>query len=99
MPTKGIESFGISFLEANACGKPVIAGRSGGTADAVIDGETGLLVDPHDVDAIASAIILLLTDRDLACRIAENGRRRVERELSWEKVGEKLDGILRDAAL
>ena len=50
------EGFGIVFLEANACGKPVIGGRSGGTMDAVIDGETGLLVDPDDEDTIAEAI-------------------------------------------
>ena len=86
-----IETFGISFVEANACGKPVIGGWSGGTVDAVIDGETGLLVDPHDVDGIAEAIVRLLTDCELAHRLGENGRRRVERELNWEKVGGRLE--------
>ena len=88
------EGFGIVFSEANACGKPVIGGRSGGMADAVIDGETGLLVDPHSVDEIAAAIIRLLTDQELAHRLGENGRRRVERELSWERVAERLAGFL-----
>lgn len=94
MPTKSVESFGISFLEANACGKPVIGGWSGGTADAIVDGETGLLVDPHNVDEIAAAIVRLLTDRELARQLGKNGRQRVEQELSWEKVGERLVGLL-----
>jgi len=90
-----IETFGISYVEANACGLPVIGGRSGGTADAVIDGKTGLLVDPYDVDEIAAAIIRLLTDRELAWRLGENGRQRVEQELTWEKVGDRLEGYLK----
>lgn len=92
--TGDIETFGISFVEANACGLPVIGGRSGGTVDAVIEGETGLLVDPHSVDEIAGAIIRLLTDEQYARTLGKNGRQRVEHELSWEKVGEKLDGHL-----
>ncbi len=95
MPTRGIESFGISFIEANACGVPVIAGGSGGTVDAVVDGVTGLIVDQHNVDAIAVAITRLLTDRKLARQLGENGRQRVERELSWEIVGERLEGCLK----
>lgn len=84
------EGFGIVFSEANACGLPVIGGRSGGMTDAVVDGETGLLVDPQNTDEIAAAIVRLLTDRDLACRLGENGRRRVVQELTWEKVTARL---------
>lgn len=93
-----IETFGISFAEANACGLTVIGGRSGGIPDAVIDGETGLLVDPLNVDEIAEAIIRLLTDRDLSRSLGENGRRRVERELSWGMVGDKVAHILREVS-
>ena len=60
----------------------------------MIDGETGLLVDSKDKDAIAGAIIRLLTDKDLAHRLGENGRRRVVEELSWEKVTERFDDAL-----
>lgn len=88
------EGFGIVYSEANACGKPVIGGKSGGIEDAVIDGETGLLVEPLNTDKIAGAIIRLLTDVEYAKQLGENGRRRVEKELSWEKVGERLDKIL-----
>lgn len=89
-----IETFGISFLEANACGKPVIGGKSGGIVDAVVDGETGLLVDPQNIDEIAAAIVSLLKDEEYAKQLGENGRKRVEKELSWEKVGERLDEFL-----
>ncbi|MCA9972550.1 MAG: glycosyltransferase family 4 protein, partial [Anaerolineales bacterium] len=54
-----VEGFGIAFIEAGAAGRPVIAGRAGGVADAVQDGVTGLLVDPLDVDAVANAILHL----------------------------------------
>ncbi|MGY4706903.1 glycosyltransferase family 4 protein [Candidatus Bipolaricaulota sp. J31] len=59
MPSKG-EGFGIVFLEALACGKPVIAGNKDGSRDALLDGDLGLLVDPDNVDEIAEAIINVL---------------------------------------
>ena len=89
------ETFGISYTEASACGKPVIAGRTGGTMDAVIDGETGLLVNPENVDEIAEAILRLLDDHELAHRLGKNGRTQVERERSWKKVGERLETFLK----
>lgn len=92
--TVDIETFGVSFIEANACGKPVIGGRAGGTKDAVVDGETGLLVDPHNIDEIAAAIIRLLTNRELAQQLGEHGRRRVERDLTMERVGHRLEHFL-----
>jgi len=81
-----VEGFGLVYLEANACGKPVIGGRSGGVPDAVLDGVTGLLVEPTDTDDIAAAIIKLLADRDYARRLGENGRRRVEIEMNWDNA-------------
>jgi phosphatidylinositol alpha-1,6-mannosyltransferase len=89
-----IESFGIVYSEASACGVPVVGGRGGGVSEAVLDGETGLLVDPYDVDELAEAMIGLLTDENLSRRLGTNGRRRIEQELSWKKVGEKLNMIL-----
>src|SRR5207248_11117209 len=69
-----VEGFGIVFLEANACGVPVIGGRSGGTPDAVQDGVTGFLVDPNDVDEIAGRVTLLLENRGLRERMGSAGR-------------------------
>lgn len=88
------ESFGIVFAEAGACGKPVIGGWSGGMDDAIVDGETGLLVDPESRDKISSAIVRLLQDKELAKRLGINGRRRAMEELSWSKVVEKLEDYL-----
>lgn len=60
MPSKG-EGFGIVFLEALACGKPVIAGNQDGSKDALLNGKTGILVNPEDVGAIAGAIVDILS--------------------------------------
>ena len=89
-----IEGFGISFLEANACGKPVIGGRSGGAIEAVEEGVTGLLVDPESEEEIAEAIGTLLEDRSLARRLGENGRRRVEEAFDWRYLARQIEEIL-----
>jgi phosphatidylinositol alpha-1,6-mannosyltransferase len=68
-----VEGFGIVFLEANACRKPVIAGNSGGISDAVVDGVTGLMVDPLNPNDIAQAIIRLLSDKELSETLGNNG--------------------------
>lgn len=79
-PKADIESFGIVFIEANACGKPVIGANNGGMPDAVIDGETGFLVETGNVDALAGAIGLLLDDPSLGLRLGQQGKERVFRE-------------------
>ena len=83
-----VEGFGISFTEAAACGKPAIGGRSGGTAEAVLDGITGLLVE--DERSLAAAIVNLLTDRATAARMGRAGRERAERELSVAAAASRL---------
>lgn len=79
----GAEGYGLAFIEAGAWQKPVVGGRSGGVPDAVVDGVTGLLVDPLDLAAIADAIVRVLSDDDLARRLGAEGRRRAEQDLSW----------------
>lgn len=100
MPSKTVgvdyESFGIVYLEANACDKPVIAGRSGGIGDAVIDGVTGLMVDPEDIDEIANAVVRLLSDKEYAAKLGSNGRKRVETEMNSKIMGKKVEMILRE---
>lgn len=68
------ESFGMAYVEAGACGKPVIGSRVGGVQEAIRDGVTGLLVDPTDVGDVANAVIRLLTDDLLAREMGRNGR-------------------------
>jgi phosphatidylinositol alpha-1,6-mannosyltransferase len=88
--TDSLEGFGISFIEASACGKPAIAGRSGGTDAAVADGETGYLVDPEDPAELASKIRLLLNDPGLRAEMGRKGRERVERDFTWRQRAEEL---------
>jgi phosphatidylinositol alpha-1,6-mannosyltransferase len=83
------EGFGIVYLEAGAYGKPVVAGNVGGALDAVIDGETGLLVDPLDALAVADAITALLRDDALAARLGAAGHRRALQQ-AWPLVAERV---------
>ncbi len=85
-----VEGFGLVYLEANAFGKPVIGSRTGGVLEAVLDGETGLLVDQGDVDGIAAAIQRLFSDDALRKKLGEQGRRRVECEFQWERQVKKI---------
>src|SRR5204863_1392426 len=62
MPSKG-EGFGIVFLEALGCGKPVIAGNKDGSVDAVLNGKLGVLVDPENLDELSEALMLTLSRR------------------------------------
>ena len=92
-----VEGFGIVFIEANACKKPVIAGRSGGALDAVVDGKTGLLVNPEDHSDIAKALIKLLSNEKLAKQMGEIGYNRVKNELTWERIVSKMADNLNDS--
>lgn len=94
-----VEGFGIVFLEAAACARPVIGSKSGGIPDAVIDGLTGILVNPLNEDEIALAIVRVLQDEQLAKRLGENGRKRVESELSIGNLGEKLKKIINETVM
>jgi phosphatidyl-myo-inositol dimannoside synthase len=87
------EGFGIAFLEAAAHGRPVVAGNVGGTTDAVIDGVTGLLVDPCDQLAVAEAITRLLLDPGLAERLGRAGRERAE-SLAWPLIAARVQALL-----
>jgi phosphatidylinositol alpha-1,6-mannosyltransferase len=81
-----IEGFGMVYLEAGAAGKPVIGGKSGGTADAIVDGVTGLRVDGNSRVEITDAIIDLLLAPDRAKTMGLRGRQRVENEFAWDAV-------------
>ncbi len=93
-----VEGWGNVFIEAAACGRPVVVGDSGGAREALIDGETGLLVDGSDVSAVAVAVADLLGDPERAASMGKGGRARVERSHAWPKIAERLAGWLREAA-
>jgi phosphatidyl-myo-inositol dimannoside synthase len=91
------EGLGIVFLEAAACGKPVIVGRSGGAPDAVDDGVTGYVVDPTSPDEIAARVVELLTDPDKARAMGEAGRIRAQADWQWDDIAARCREYLADA--
>ena len=92
------EGFGIVFVEAAACGVPQVAGDSGGAAEAVLDGETGVVVrDPGGagaVDATVEAFTDLLADDAARARMAEASRRRAVEEFSYDVLAARLGAAL-----
>ena len=89
------EGFGIVFLEAAAAGVPQVAGRSGGAAEAVVDGDTGFVIDPADsVADVAAAIARILGDPDLRSRLAAASRARAVAEFSHDVLAGRLRAAL-----
>ncbi len=89
------EGFGIVFLEALACGKPVIAGNKDGSRDAILDGELGILVNPNDIDEIAETIIKALK-KEVPKNILDGNylRRRVLEVYGFDKFKEKVKNLI-----
>ena len=80
------EGFGVACLEAMAHARPVLATAVGGLRDLVVDGETGLVVEPRDPRALRAALERLLDDPDLRRRLGAAGRERAREHFSWETV-------------
>jgi len=93
MPSRG-EGFGLVYLEAMRAGRPCVAARASAAEEIVADGETGLLADPLDPDAIAGALGRLLAAPDLARTMGEAGRRRLERLFTPRRFRERLWPLL-----
>ncbi len=79
-----VEGLGIVYLEASACGLPVIAGNSGGAPDAVLEGETGLVVDGTQKEAVAASTIELLLDSQRSKAMGVRGREWIIQEWRWD---------------
>lgn len=94
LPNGDVEGFGIVYAEAGAFGKPVLGTRSGGAAEAVIDGENGLLVPPNDPIAASAALATLLRDHELADRLGVSGARRARELFSEEQFAMRLRAAL-----
>ncbi|MFC1608195.1 glycosyltransferase family 4 protein [Candidatus Latescibacterota bacterium] len=89
-----IEGFGMTFIEANACGRPVIGGRSGGALDAVEDGVTGYLIDPEVSSDLEEKIVYLLDNPNIAKEMGRRGRERAAMDYTWEKRAGQLSRYL-----
>ena len=93
------EAQGLSVLEAMALGRPVIASRVGGIPEMIEDGVSGLLVEPHDCDALAAGIVRLLTDHSLADMIAHRGHELVHDRFCIELMVHSISDLYDQAAL
>ena len=78
------ESYGVANLEAMACARPVVSTVRGGPAETIVDGVTGILIEPDDSDALAASVLRLLKDGELRARMGAAGRDRVSRDFSVE---------------
>lgn len=96
--TPWYEPFGITPVEAMACGRPVIGSDTGGIRYTVVDGETGFLVPPKDPVALAARLAVLANNAGLAQRMGTAGLRRASRLFTWERVGIELEHVF-DAAI
>jgi phosphatidylinositol alpha-1,6-mannosyltransferase len=92
-----VEGFGLVFVEAGAAGVPVIGGRSGGVCEVVREGENGLLVEPLDAEALATAIARVLDDPQLAARFGAEGRRLAREVFTFEAMCSTLVAELASA--
>ena len=91
--TPWYEPFGLTPLEAMACGRPVVGSHVGGIAFTVVDGKSGYLVPPRDPEALAHRLRMLLADPVSAGRMGRIARRRVEREFTWEQVAQRTAAL------
>jgi phosphatidylinositol alpha-1,6-mannosyltransferase len=90
-----VEGLGIVYLEASACGLPVIAGKSGGAPDAVLEGETGITVDGRDPAEIARAVNTLFDDPIKAKEMGQRGREWIISNWRWDKWSAKFIELLK----
>lgn len=91
------EGLGVVLLEAMASNVPVLASAAGGITDVVVDGESGVLVPPGDVTALADALTRLHDDPALRARLAGRGAERVRDEFSWDAIADRWAAVYRDA--
>jgi phosphatidylinositol alpha-1,6-mannosyltransferase len=89
-----VEGLGIVYLEASACGVPVVAGRSGGAPETVRDGRTGLVVDGTSQGEVADAVAGLLEDRPRASAMGVRGRTWVLENWRWEDLARDMERVL-----
>lgn len=88
-----LEGFGMVFLEANACGKAVLGGRTGGTSEAVIENVTGRLVDPENIFEITAALSDLIDKPELRRSLGERGLQRARAEFAWSTRAPQLRAV------
>jgi glycosyltransferase involved in cell wall biosynthesis len=89
------EPFPLSVIEAMAAGLPVVSSSVGGLPESVIDGETGLLVEPDNPEALANGMLKLIENKELPRRMGDVGAARAKEHFSWEAVVVSLNSLYR----
>jgi glycogen(starch) synthase len=95
IPSRVIEGFALVAMEAAMMGRPVVATRSGGLSEVVIDGQTGLIVETENSDALAAAIAHLLDHADVAAQMGQAARNRAEATFGWERHVNAFEALYR----
>lgn len=86
----GVEGFGIAYIEASYFGKPIIGGKSGGTADSIVNGTTGYRIKYTDKQELVNKVLTLLKNVNLRKRLGHNGKNRVMAKFLWENIVDEL---------
>ncbi|MFA5156300.1 MAG: glycosyltransferase family 4 protein [Candidatus Omnitrophota bacterium] len=89
-----LEGLAICFLEASAKGKPVIGSNCCGIPEAIVDGKTGILVEPHNIEQISGAIIKLLSNSELSNAFGNAGKERISSLFTWQQTTEKIYNLI-----
>jgi len=92
------EGMPLAVMEAMACGRPILATRVGGTTDLIADGETGMLMEPRDVEALEDGLIRVLTNRGQAAAMGRRAREWAERQMTWERVSRMYQQVYEEVA-
>ena len=90
------EGFGIVFLEASACAKPVIAGNYGGIYDAIEKNKSGFIVDSTDINKVTGSIKILLTNESKSKNIGNYGYNRAVKNFTWENIATNLNQKIKE---
>ena len=88
-----VEGLGIVYLEASACGLPVVGGLSGGAPDALLEGETGFAVDGLNPEEVSNAVLKLLRQPELAAKMGQRGREWVIQEWEWRHWSARFNSL------
>ncbi|MFA4930459.1 MAG: glycosyltransferase family 4 protein [Patescibacteria group bacterium] len=96
LPSDDTESFGIVLIEAMACGKPVIASNLSGVRSVVDDQINGLLFKNRSIDDLKNKILFLINNRNIAQKMGNNGRSKVEQNYIWENIAKKIENVYKE---
>ena len=89
-----VEGMPLVYLQASACAKPTIGGRSGGVEEAVINNITGYTIDPEDIQECVFVMNKLINEKNIASKLGKNGRDWIEKKMNWKLGSRQLDQLI-----